>query len=105
MNFFGSPETAVKGSERDKTLGGSISHLLRFLETLPDEPETRAVMVLSSYNTWMTRSITYVKAGGFKPKKRRHGKEDDHIDEEEDDAPEEVLKTLKSYCPGCFGAV
>lgn len=75
------------------------------LAALPDEPETRAVCVLTSYKTWVTRSVTYVQATGFKPKQRKKGKEDDNLNEEEDDTPEEVLRTSKSYRPGCFGAV
>lgn len=32
VKFFGTPQTAVQGSERDKTLGGTIVDLLYFLQ-------------------------------------------------------------------------
>ncbi|KAL8653965.1 MAG: hypothetical protein Q9210_001792 [Variospora velana] len=53
--------------------------------------------MLTSYNTWVARSVTYVKAAGFTPKKRAKGKEDDTIDEEEEDAPED--SSIQSTIP------
>ncbi|KAI4096637.1 MAG: hypothetical protein LQ344_000776 [Seirophora lacunosa] len=46
------------------------------------------------------RSVTYAKAPGFGAKKRKVGEEDDQIDEEEADAPEEVLPDTQVVLPG-----
>ncbi|KAI4192116.1 MAG: hypothetical protein LQ348_003265 [Seirophora lacunosa] len=51
-------------------------------------------------NTWVSRSVTYAKAPGFGAKKRKVGEEDDQIDEEEADAPEEVLPDTQVVLPG-----
>ncbi|KAI4179060.1 MAG: hypothetical protein LQ348_005471, partial [Seirophora lacunosa] len=59
--------------ERTKTLGANILDLLDFLWSLPDEPETRATCMLTSYNKWVTRSVMYIKAPGLSVKKGARG--------------------------------
>lgn len=56
---------SVRGRERTKTLGSNVLDLLTFLRALPDEAATRATCVLTIYNTWVARSVTYVKAGWY----------------------------------------
>lgn len=105
MNFYGLKATAVKGTERSKTLGTNVVDLLKYLRLLPDKLEIRATYVLSSHNIWVSRTVTYAKATGFRAKKRTQGNEDDSINKDEDDLLDKVLRKLKLYYPDYFGIV
>ncbi|KAI4154772.1 MAG: hypothetical protein LQ341_000297 [Variospora aurantia] len=106
-NFFGSRHTGSAAS-RSMTLGSSIIDLLKYIESLPDTPEARLTLILTTYNTWVHRSIDYSKNKKARSVRRlKRGAEDDDLNDTtaEQERSAEESNDLRSYCPGVFSRV
>ena len=83
--FSNSPGRLTSVTDKSETLGTHICHLLRYLDSLLDDPSVGVSPILSSYTTWGSRAL-YHSSGSSEAKARRMnhgvGEEDDNLNED-----------------------
>ena len=98
-----------------------MDDLLRYLIRIPDTPEALRYVVISSYSTWIKRSLynsnpgTDVQDESMRNSATKHEVEhevedlfkDNHDHENDDERviPREEARNWASYCPDVFGRV
>ncbi|KAL8752828.1 MAG: hypothetical protein Q9199_005468, partial [Rusavskia elegans] len=96
--FYGSPGDDPKF----QTLPTDILKLLENILNLPDDPSALQTCYLTTYNTWIYRSIGYITDAKDQRTRRAAGEEDDNIDED-NEGSEDQLRDLKTFCRSVFG--
>ena len=105
MKYYYSSKTAANLWDKDMTLGTCITNLVQYVDSLPDNPSTLRVIVLSSYSTWQNRSLYWDTDLHIPTRKKPHSKHDDFGSDHEENLTNNQLQILHSFVPSIFKRV
>lgn len=107
--FYGSSAQHPSNALRKITLDVNITSLLHDIRQLPDTPAALQRVYVTTYNTWVHRSMDWAsEAPEHKALRRpKAGDEDDNLDDAtaDDERTAEDMQLMKTFCRGVFGRV
>ena len=107
--FHGSPSQHPSNDLRKITLDVNITSLLHDIRQLPDTPAALQRVYVTTYNTWVHRSMDWASEVPEHKALRRPkaGDEDDDLDDATADVERtpEDMQLMKTFCRGLFGRV
>ena len=105
MKYYYSLKMAANLWDKDMTLGTHITNLVQYVDSLPNDPSTLRVIVLSSYSTWQNRSLYWDTNSHIPTRKKPHSKHDDFGSDHEENLTNNQLQILHSFVPSIFKRV
>ena len=82
--------------DKDMTLGTHITNLVQYVDSLPNDPSTLRVIVLSLYSTWQNRSLYWDTNSHIPTRKKPCSKHDDFGSNHEENLTDNQLQILKN---------